>query len=259
MPDLGQGLFQLPEPDADDILAWRDLQAGAFLLNDEPGNRQDEPDGGGEGDEDAETPIIGLGTGVHVYAEQDTDDDDQDEDLADALNTERHVAQPATLHLVLAVVVSLGDLTLGVSTRSLFQLRGVARQRREGRRPVGQGELVADETNNVQTNAGLPFRRLMHAEPGKTDAEGNNGPEDENPAPPGPKVSVRANDDEERSLDGEANAIGEENDAVHVTIAAGEGEKSRIFGRGLRQEVLEGRRAEIEQCETIGTDVKGIP
>lgn len=128
MPNFRQGLLQLPEADADDVHAGRDLQSGTLLLYQEPGDRQDEPDGGGEGDEDAQTPVVGLGACIHVDAKQDTDDDGKDDDLAQTLYAKGRITKPTTLHLVLAVVIDLADLALSICARGFFKVRRVTRQ-----------------------------------------------------------------------------------------------------------------------------------
>lgn len=78
----------------------------------------------------------------------------------------------------------------------------------------------------------------MDTKPTETEAEGDNGPEDQDPRSPGAVVGEGAEDQEEDDLDGEGDAVGEEHDAVDAAVGAEEFE--RAGGAGFEvEEVLE--------------------
>ena len=88
----------------------------------------------------------------------------------------------------------------------------------------------------------------MYAEPPEPDAESDDAPDDQDPGAEVPEVGIGAEEEEEHDLDGEADAVCEEDDAVDRPVRSGEGEDGVVgVGRGLGEEVLEGGRGEVEE------------
>lgn len=251
LPHLGHRVIELPQPRHDDIPSSRIL-ARASLLEDKPGQRQEQPDGRGERDEDAEPPVVILLAGVDVEGEHDADDDGQDDDLADGLDVEGHVGELAAFHRVGDVVLVARDLPREISLGCGLHLGRVARQPRERRRPEGQRRLVGDQAEDVQGDGRGPLVGRVDAQPCEADGVGDDGEHDEDIGSPVAEVGEAADGEEDDDLDGEGDAVAEEDDAVDGARPAGEDERASVTG-GLGEEILESCRGEV--CVSISINL----
>lgn len=102
----------------------------------------------------------------------------------------------------------------------------------------------------------------MHAEPAEADAPCDQREDDEDVGPEGAEVGVGAEDEEDDDLDGEADAVAEEDDAVDRAVCPGEAEDGVIFATdddgALVDEVLRGGGREVEEREAVVADVVGV-
>lgn len=145
VPDLREGAVELPDSRRDDVHVGRDRFAGPALLDDEPGDGEQEPDARGECDQDAETPVVVGFTCSDVDGEEDADDDGEDDDFAARLDVEGHVRQPASLHHVGVIVVVPGDDAVVVFLGFRPELWGVSCEPRKSGGPEGESRLVRND------------------------------------------------------------------------------------------------------------------
>lgn len=95
----------------------------------------------------------------------------------------------------------------------------------------------------------------MHAQPAETDPEGHHAERDEDVGSKRAEIGVRADDEEDGDLDGEGDAVAEQDDAVGRAGGAGE-EDGVVVGSAdgdgvLAEEVLGGCRGEVEEVEAL--------
>lgn len=95
----------------------------------------------------------------------------------------------------------------------------------------------------------------MHAQPAETDPKGHHAERDEDVGSERAEIGVRADDEEDGDLDGEADAVAEQDDAVGCAVGAGE-EDGVVVGAAdgdgvLAEEVLGGCRREVEEVEAL--------
>lgn len=90
----------------------------------------------------------------------------------------------------------------------------------------------------------MPFLLRVDAQPAEAYGVGDNRQDDQDIRPPGPEVSEAAYHQEDDDLDGEGDAVAQEDDTVDRALAACE-EEGSLFACGLVQEVLERCGSEI--------------
>lgn len=90
---------------------------------------------------------------------------------------------------------------------ALSHLGQVSGETRKGGGPECQASLVADQTNNVESNARLPLFRVCDAEPGKADGYGDRRRHNQDVRPPSAKVGKGAEEEKEKGLQGKGDAV----------------------------------------------------
>jgi len=100
----------------------------------------------------------------------------------------------------------------------------------------------------------MPIFLLVNAQPGEAYPESNHGKSNKDVRTPGAEVCEGSEDEEDDNLKSEADAIGQQYDTVDGPAFAHEDQHLRI-SRRLIHEVLKGRRAEVEERETIVTNI----
>ena len=173
--EFPNGLDPVPDlPEAgDEDGSSPGVLARTMFLQEEPGQGNDEPDGGAKGDEHAESPVvIGLAR-RDLQTEHNADDDCKDDDLGQRLDDIGNVGQSTARHAIGVVVLVAGDGPGDVRVGLVLHLRRVARQTREGGVPEGEGQLVGDQADNVQPNGCRPFAPVVDAQPAEPDPVGD--------------------------------------------------------------------------------------
>jgi hypothetical protein len=243
LPHLRHRMIELPQTRHDDVTSSRIL-TGPSLLEDEPRQRQYDPNGRRERDEHAESPVIVRRASIDIHPKHDPDNDRQDDDLPDGLDIECHIGQLAPLHRIRVVVLISRDFTRNVLLRLNFHICRISRQSGKRRRPKSQRRLVRDQSDDVQSDSYLPFLGRVHTQPGEADSIGDDRQDDQNVRSPLAEIGEAAEDEEHEDLDGEGDAVAEEDDAVDGAVAAGEEEGVAVAG-GLVEEILEGCWGEV--------------
>ena len=138
------------------------------------------------------------------------------------MHDECDVLDPVALHHVGEVVLVPLDLACFILLGFVAEFRCVAGEAGEGGRPEGDAHLVGDEADHVETCRCGPLVGGVDSEPAETETKCDDGPEDQDPRSPGAVVGEATQDEEEDDLDGEGDAVGEEDDTVDVPACAQE-------------------------------------
>lgn len=227
------------------------------LLHDEPWDRQKNPHTGRIGDKHTQPPIIVRLTSIHIKGEQNPHQNSQNKHLPTALPNKRHVLNLIPQHHIYKIVLLPIDLARLILQRLISKLRRISGQSGKSRRPEGNAHLIRNQAHHVETRSDGPLIGRVNAQPAEAQPKGDDRPENQDPRPPHAIIGEAADHEEEHDLDGEADAVREQDNRINRPVPAKELQPLRRASL-LVQQVLKARRREVEKRQSVVTHIIGI-